>query len=289
MIQPGMLFPTVRYIKSLDIRPSKRHGQNFLIDKTFALKTLLAAAVAPGETVIEIGPGLGALTCLLHNQQLPAFSYEIDKRLYQILSSSLPENSSVKLYNRDILMVSFSDAAKIYGPVVLLGSIPYSITTDILLKILDENQAVARSVLIVQKEVAQRICAMPGGKDYGILSVYCTAYLQASIETIIPPGCFFPVPQVHSALLRLIPTRLRQWHDPDEVFFRTIVRASFSKRRKTIINSLKALLIQSGLDLERFSQYAALQNIDLSRRAETFSTEEFYLLTSCVKSFINKN
>jgi len=276
-------FPTIRYIKSLDIHPRKRHGQNFLIDKNIAIKALLLSQITPGDIVIEIGPGLGSLTILLHDQKITTLSYEIDKNLYEILSESLPTTSSVKLFNRDIMKVSFSDIAQISGPLILLGSIPYSLTTPILLKLLDESLSVKSSVFIMQKEVAQRLCALPGTKDYGILTVYCSVYLKVELDFIIPPSCFFPVPKVDSALVRLIPSHHRKWNDPDEDFFRSIVRCSFSSRRKTIFNCLKSFLIKYNLSPEKVYRNAAQHGINLSRRAETFTPNEFFILTSCIK------
>lgn len=183
------------------------------------------------------------------------------------------------------MKVSFSDIARNSGTVFLLGSIPYSLTTPILLKLLEESYSVTRSVLIMQKEVAQRICALPGNKDYGILSVYCTVYMHVELAFIIPPACFFPIPKVDSALVRFTPRHLRNWNDPEEFFFRSIVRCAFSSRRKTIFNCLKKLLVKYGLQPDQFYHYACKQGIDLSRRAETFTADDFNMLTLSLKSF----
>lgn len=283
-----MQFPTIHYIRSLDIRPSKKHGQNFLIDKNIAEKIVAAARISPGDIVIEIGPGLGSLTCVLDRLGVPAYCYEIDGRLFEILSSSLSRTSSVHIIHGDVLRVSFKDLSERYNSLVLLGSIPYSLTTPILLKFLEECRYVARAVFVVQKEVAERLCAGPGTKSYGILSVYCAAYAPPAMLFTIPSECFYPSPEVSSAAILLQPTKDRTWEDPNEVLFRNIVRAAFSRRRKTLLNSLKSIFTVHDLYPKNIVEKCAAIGLDMKRRPETLSYEEWYSLTSIFRESINQ-
>ncbi|MCX8043780.1 MAG: 16S rRNA (adenine(1518)-N(6)/adenine(1519)-N(6))-dimethyltransferase RsmA [Desulfobacterota bacterium] len=277
-----MQFPTLQYIRSLAITPRKRHSQHFLIDKNIAEKTISAAACSPLDTVIEIGPGLGALTFFLHVQSLNAYCFEIDEHLATVLSTSLPDTSSVHIINKDIMTVSFSEIAHNQGPIVLLGSIPYALTTPILFKVLEAAPYISRAVFIVQKEVAERLCARPGSKQYGILSVYCSAYAPAEILFTIPPSCFYPVPDVASAVIRLLPHSDKHWDSAQEVFFRQIVQGAFSRRRKTLLNALKSTHTVHGCNLPMIRQAGVRSGIDMQRRAETLSVDEWYRLSSAL-------
>lgn len=277
-----MIFPSVKHIKELKLRPIKRLGQNFLIDKNIASKTVQYANISPEDTVIEVGAGLGSLTFFLSQKGANIVCFETDKKLFQILDDSLPHSSAVSVINRDILKVNFSDFTEDNNKVVLIGSIPYSITTPIFLKFLKESSAIKRAIFIVQKEVAQRLCASPGSKDYGVLSVYCHAYLKTSFHLTIPPECFYPKPKVYSAVIELVPLQKRRWDNEGEALFRQIMRASFTKRRKTLYNCLKGLIVQKNLDPELFKKESDREGIDLKRRAETLSVEEFYTLASIV-------
>jgi len=277
-----MLFPTISFIKGLNIHPSKKRGQNFLIDRNMAARAVACAHIAPGDRVIEIGPGLGSLTYFLHGSGIPAHCFEVDSRLAGILKDALPGEALQRIIEKDILTVD-CDAFLMEGPqAVLIGSIPYSITTPIFLKFLKESRLFKRAVFIVQKEVAERLCAPPGGKEYGILSVYCHAYMQAHLHAVIPPQCFYPKPKIESAILELVPLPDRQWEAAGESFFRQVVRAAFSKRRKTLFNCLKGFAVQHTVVPEALRAEAGRRGIDLGRRAETLTVEEFYALAQGV-------
>ena len=282
-----MQFPTPSYIRSFHFKPSKKHGQNFLVDKNIAEKTIAAASLSAHEVVVEIGPGLGSLTLLLHSRAITAYCYELDKRLYEILSSSLPQPSTVRIEHKDILTVSLSTVAARHGSVVLLESIPYSLTTPILLKFLEESSSLARAVFIVQKEVAERLCACPGSKTYGILSVYCAAYATPTLLFSIPPSCFYPVPEVDSAAIMLVPRRDHYWHDAYEVFFRMVVRRAFGHRRKILANTLKSIVKTHRLDQQIISRVCSETGIDIQRRPETLSVDEWYRLASFLQSHLH--
>ena len=285
-----MIFPSIKHIKELKLRPSKRLGQNFLIDKNIASKTVQYAKISPGDTVVEVGAGLGALTFFLTQKRANTVCFEKDRQLFKILKNTLPHDSAVLLFNRDILKVSFSDFTGNSNKIVLTGSIPYSITALLFLKFLEESCVIKRAVFIVQKEVAQRFSALPGSKDYGIPSVYCRAYLKTSLHLTIPPECFYPKPKVDSAVIELVPVKKKRWDDEGEGLFRQVIRASFSQRRKTLYNCLKGFIVQKNIDPDLFKKESAGEGIDLKRRAETLSVEEFYKLTfvvnKCLKTIL---
>jgi len=241
-----MDYPTISYIRDNKIRPVKKRGQNFLVDKNIAEKAVSHAHILPNDTVIEIGPGPGSLTYFLAQTDARIFSFEIDNNLFEILNNSLINKPNTHVINEDILETDFNDYADQNGNAVLIGSIPYSITTPILLKFLENCSMFKRAVFIIQKEVAERLCAQPGSRDYGIFSIYCKTYLKSSIVQIIPSHCFFPKPKIDSATIELVPVKDKSWNSDNEKMFRKIVRASFSNRRKTLSNSLKNFLNKRG-------------------------------------------
>ncbi|MEI6128402.1 MAG: 16S rRNA (adenine(1518)-N(6)/adenine(1519)-N(6))-dimethyltransferase RsmA [Pseudomonadota bacterium] len=277
-----MIFPTIKLIKELAVKPAKKRGQNFLIDKNIAAKTVAYARIASSDIVLEIGPGLGSLTYFFHMQGTAAFSIEIDEQLFEILERSVSPDSSVKLINIDILKLNFNKILGDDTQAVLIGSLPYAITTPILLRFFKESSKFKRAVFIIQKEVAQRLCALPGTREYGIFSVYCQAYMKTFFHATISPECFYPKPKVDSAILELIPVTEKIWSDTTEILFRQLVRASFSKRRKTLYNCLKGFAAQHNIDHDDLRKKSLAKSIDLTRRAETLSAEEFYTLTAVV-------
>ena len=283
-----MDYPTRNYIRDNGIRPVKKRGQNFLVDKNIAEKAVSHGHILPNDTVIEIGPGPGSLTYFLTQTNARIFSFEIDNNLFNILNNSLINESNTQIINKDILEIDFNDYADHNGNTVLIGSIPYSITTPILLKFLENCSLFKRAVFIIQKEVAERLCAEPGSKAYGIFSIYCSTYLKSSIVQIIPSHCFFPKPKIDSATIELVPIQYKNWNSDNEKLFRKIVRASFSNRRKTLNNSLKKFLHDKNIDQALFSARSNESGIDLSRRAETLSVNEFYKLTEITREMFNK-
>jgi len=282
-----MKFPTLSRIRDLGIRPVKKRSQNFLVDKNIAERAVSCGQISSKDTVIEIGPGPGSLTCFLTVTGARIFCFELDNTLFKILSNSLEENLDTHVLNENILDIDFKEYTSNSGNNVLIGSIPYSITTPILLKFLEAGSIFKKGVFIVQKELAERLCAEPGSKEFGIFSVYCSTYLKSSIVQSIPSSCFFPKPKIDSAIIEMIPIKDKLWNSEDEIFFRKFVRASFSNRRKTLNNCLKNFLNQKQADPVIFKTRAEEAGIDLSRRAETLSVDEFYKLTNITKDMLN--
>ncbi len=274
-----MRFPTQSIIRSLGIRPVKSRGQNFLIDESLAEKTVAQAGIQSGDGVVEIGPGPGALTFFIVEQTARLHCFEIDRNLCAMLTEDFGD-SSVVVHNQDILQADFEGLCPPEGNMILMGSIPYNITSRIVLKFFAHALLFRHAVLIVQKEFAQRLCAPSGGRDYGILSVPAQAYAPCSYLFTVPDKCFYPKPNVDSAAIMLKPDRSRDWADAREVFFQKVVRAAFSMRRKKLKNCLKAFL---GNDPAGAEESLLAVGIDLGRRAETLTFEEFYSLADFLR------
>jgi 16S rRNA (adenine1518-N6/adenine1519-N6)-dimethyltransferase len=274
-----MRFPTQSIIRSLGIRPVKSRGQNFMIDQSLAEKTVAQAGIQPEDCVVEIGSGPGALTFFIAEQAARVHCFEIDRNLCAMLTEDFGD-SSVVVHNQDILQADFAGLCPPEGDMILMGSIPYNITSRIVLKFFSTASLFRHAVLIVQKEFAQRLCAPSGGRDYGILSVLAQAYAPCNYLFTVPDKCFYPKPNVDSAAIMLVPDRSRDWADEREVFFQKVVRAAFSMRRKKLKNCLKPFLsddpagVQAGL---------LAAGIDLGRRAETLTLEEFYTLADFLR------
>ncbi len=277
-----MIFPTTQYIKSINIRPSKKFSQNFLVDQNIAAKVVSCAEITPEDTVIEIGPGLGSLSYYLLQCNAPTIFFELDRNLFARMQAELENRPDSTVINKDILKVRFTDHVDQVHKAVLFGSIPFAITTPIILKCLQESAVIKKMVFIMQKEVAERICARPGTREYGVLSVLSTAYTDASIQFIIPSNCFYPKPRVASAVIEIVPLTTRCWNDEREALFRKIVKASFSQRRKTLANCLKPLLKKGPFSIAALKDAALAQGIDLGRRAETLSIDEFDTITAVI-------
>jgi 16S rRNA (adenine1518-N6/adenine1519-N6)-dimethyltransferase len=274
-----MQFPTKSYIRSLGIKPVKSRGQNFLIDAALAQKTVAQAGIGSGDCVVEIGPGPGALTFFIAQSGARVHCFEIDRDLCALLMEQYADER-VSLYNQDILRVDFAALCPPGGDMILMGSIPYNITSRIVLQFFAAAHLFRNAVMIVQKEFAERLCAGPGSRDYGILSVLAQAYAPPQYLFTIADTCFYPQPDVDSAAIMLVPDKSRDWVEEREVFFQKVVRVAFSTRRKKLRNCLKPLLMHA-------DAYSAVSSagIDLDRRAETLALDEFYRLADLLRSY----
>ncbi|WP_316572786.1 16S rRNA (adenine(1518)-N(6)/adenine(1519)-N(6))-dimethyltransferase RsmA [Neobacillus sp. YIM B06451] len=266
----------------------KSLGQNFLID-TNILRKIVDAAGINGETgAIEIGPGIGALTEQLAKASKKTVAFEIDQRLLPILEDTLSPYSNVKVIHSDFLK---ADAAAVireeFDPgmdLVVAANLPYYVTTPIIMKILEEKLPVRAIVVMLQKEVADRISARPGSKDYGSLSIAVQYYTEAETVMVVPKTVFVPQPNVDSAVIRLNVRSEPAVSVSNEQFFFKITRAAFAQRRKTILNNLTSQL--EGGKERKEGIIAALEKagIEPSRRGETLSLEEFARLSEALLS-----
>ncbi|MBQ9988199.1 MAG: ribosomal RNA small subunit methyltransferase A [Clostridia bacterium] len=255
------------------LRPNQKLGQNFLVDPNMADAIVAAAGDLSDKQVIEIGPGAGALTVRLLEKAAQVTAVELDAGLFRLLSQHVPQ---AQLIHEDALKIDWS-AVIGNRPVAAVANLPYYITTPLLFRLLQETKA-DPLVLMMQKEVVGRLCASPGGKEYGALSVM--VQYGAEVETVltVPPQCFYPVPKVDSAVVR-IRRRPPQTPAGDEAWFETVVHACFKQRRKTLLNNLSALL---GRDKAR--DVLAKTGIAENSRAEQLSIAQFVSLTNASKA-----
>jgi 16S rRNA (adenine1518-N6/adenine1519-N6)-dimethyltransferase len=232
------------------LRPRRSLGQNFLCDPNIARNIVAAIAPGPNDTVVEIGPGEGALTHVLAARAGRLVIVDLDDRVIARMREMLA-GTAVEVLHEDFLNVDLPALAAGKGKLRVVGNIPYNITTPILFHLLDHHTVVQDVVLMMQREVARRLSAAPGSKDYGILSVSSQFFATVELLFDVSPEVFFPRPKVTSTAVQLImrTTPLAVVHD--EAFFRSMVRAVFGKRRKTLRNSLRYFLgaePPSGLD-----------------------------------------
>jgi 16S rRNA (adenine1518-N6/adenine1519-N6)-dimethyltransferase len=257
-----------------DIRPRKRLGQSFLEDMNMVCRISALAAPETDETVVEIGAGLGLLTAELAKKAGRVIALEIDPRLVAVLKDRFAGDDRVEIIQEDVLLYDFTSACP-GGRIKVVGNIPYHISTPILFRLLDFRSAIKSMVLMFQKELADRIIAHPGKKDYGILSVIFARYASAVREMTIPPTCFYPVPGVVSSVLRIMMSDDPGTQEEESLFVMT-VRASFSQRRKTLRNNLRA----AGLAEDVLDNVLLKTGISGVRRAETLTLDEFRLLAA---------
>jgi len=275
-----MVFPSLRIIQSLHIKPRKSLGQNFLIHEQVARKIVASCNLSNQDMVIEIGAGCGALTSLLAEIAGTVIAIELDKKLADYLRAQLPAHAPVTVVNADVRSLNFSTLVNDQGKAVLAGNIPYPITTPLFIKLLEEFSCIKYAVLMVQKEIRNRLTAKPGEDDYGLLSIYAQTYLKISFLFDVSAAFFFPRPRVDSTVLLIEPVPDKTWSNPAEAFFREIVSAALSHRRKTIFNCLKRYDSLWNLDEGALKTALLREGIDPARRGETFSIQEFYQLAS---------
>jgi 16S rRNA (adenine1518-N6/adenine1519-N6)-dimethyltransferase len=267
------------------LRPLKRLGQNFLIDANIKDKVVAAAGLSGRDLVLEIGPGLGALTADLARSAERVFAVEKDRKAVAVLRELIgPYFPNLKLIEGDILKF---DIAKLGpGRIKVVGNLPYYITTPIIERLVGESGRVSSAVIMVQREVAGRILARPGSKDYGSLSLFIRYHTRPSYLFTIKRTSFYPEPEVDSSLIRLeflerpsVPVR-------DEALFFRVVRGSFNQRRKTILNSLsrEAAL---GIPKEELSRILAQAGVAPSARPETLGLHQFARITDVVSRHLS--
>jgi 16S rRNA (adenine1518-N6/adenine1519-N6)-dimethyltransferase len=276
-----------RILRKLNIRPTKAFGQNFLTD-TWVLQNIAEAAeLTPNDTVLEIGPGLGSLTSWLAEDAGFVVAVEIDNRLVPVLHDLLIAYRNVHIINADILKL---DLKKELAPFMtaddgtprtlkVVANLPYYITTPVIMKLLENGLEAECMVFMVQKEVARRMMAEPGGKDYGALTVAVRYYSAPSIIMDVPPHCFIPQPDVDSSVIRLDLYKTPPVELKDKDLFFKVVKAAFGQRRKTLVNALNnAGYI--GADKEQIRILLEKTGIDEKQRGETLSISQFAQLAN---------
>lgn len=269
---------TKHILKRFNIHMSKKLGQNFLIDPNIVQDIVYAAAIEPGETVLEVGPGIGTLTQGLAEAKARVVAVELDSRLPEVLAHTLEGYDNVTVVNGDILKVDISELTG-GQPFKVVANLPYYITTPIIMTLLERRLPVTRLVTMVQKEVALRMAAQPGGKDYGSLSVAVQYYTEPEIVAEVPPQSFIPSPAVDSVVICCKVRSQPAVAVNDEKLFFRVVKAAFSQRRKTLQNALKTM----GVGKEIIAEALDKSSIDGGRRGETLSLSEFADLTNSIE------
>lgn len=267
---------TIETIKKYDFAFQKKFGQNFLIDSHVLDKIIAAAGVTKEDVVLEIGPGFGTMTQYLAESAKEVIAVEIDKTLIPILQDTLKDYDNVTIINEDILKVDIGALVEEKNggrPIKVVANLPYYITTPIIMGLFESHVPLENITVMVQKEVASRMQAGPGTKDYGALSLAVQFYAQPYIVANVPPNCFIPRPNVGSAVIRLT-----RWKQPpievkDEKFMFSLIRASFNQRRKTLQNSL----VNGGVNVTKEQVVDALTKMELSEtiRGEALTLEQF--------------
>ncbi len=251
-----------------NIRAIKSLGQNFLRDPHYLNRIADAAQIGPEDQVLEIGPGLGHLTAVLAQRAKKVLAIEVDDRLVPRLQKAFSSCPNFELVHGDALEY---DYGSLDGRWKVVANLPYYISTPIIQRLIVRSDRFISLTLMLQKEVAERIAAPPGGKEYGYLSVLVQFYTVPRIEFKVPPGAFTPSPEVDSCVVTLMLRDQPAVMLKDEAFFIRVIKAAFSQRRKTLRNSLKQL----GMPKEKMDAVLNTTGIDLGRRAETLSVEEF--------------
>ena len=261
----------VHYIcKRFDIKMSKKLGQNFLIKRGIVDEIVHAAELTVGEPVLEVGPGIGTLTQGLAQSGADVTAIELDRRLLEVLDTTLASYDNVRIIHGDVLKLDVPTIMN-HKPFKVVANLPYYITTPIIMSLLESKLPIERLVVMVQKEVALRMVAKPGTKYYGALSVAVQYYTEPDIVLDVPPKSFLPAPAVTSSVIRCVLRDKPPVDVIDEKLFFRVVKAGFAQRRKTFSNTMKT----TGLTRDRIEELLAKANIDGQRRGETFTLQEF--------------
>lgn len=276
---------TIRYLKEkYGFKLSKSLGQNFMTDVNKLRTIVEASGIGDRDLVIEIGPGIGSLTVEAADVAAHVTAIEIDEKLRPILAETLEGHDNIDVVFGDVLDTDLGKLIEerrrqfdIDGSVRIVGNLPYYITTPIVAKLLESDLGVDSITIMTQKEVADRMGAAPGGKDYGALSIIVQYRCRVEHVARVPKECFHPVPRVDSAIVNFSMLGERPVSVEDERIFFNCVKAGFGQRRKTLLNALSAGLGRSKEDIRRSLEGAG---IDPTRRAETLSIEEFATLAN---------
>ncbi|MEZ0311571.1 MAG: 16S rRNA (adenine(1518)-N(6)/adenine(1519)-N(6))-dimethyltransferase RsmA [Myxococcota bacterium] len=257
------------------LKAKKSWGQNFLKDESVLTRIAAATKVGPGESILELGAGMGALTQQLLVRGAKVTAVERDREMVPILRENMEGVGDLTILEANAGELDYADLARRNGgPLTVAGNLPYQLSSRILVNLADAQPHVARAVLMVQREVAERLVASPGSRTYGLLSVLVQRAFDANIAFEVPPGAFHPPPKVHSAVVSLTLKRDRLPPDLDAKLV-AVTRAGFSARRKTLRNSIAGGL---GLSSAEADSLLAKAGIEPTRRAETLALDELRLI-----------
>ncbi|HFH8274332.1 TPA: 16S rRNA (adenine(1518)-N(6)/adenine(1519)-N(6))-dimethyltransferase RsmA [Streptococcus agalactiae] len=265
----------------------KSFGQNFLTDTNILQKIVDTAEIDKGVNVIEIGPGIGALTEFLAENAAEVMAFEIDDRLIPILADTLARFDNVQVVNQDILKADLQTQIQAFKnpdlPIKVVANLPYYITTPILMHLIERKIPFAEFVVMIQKEVADRISAMPNTKAYGSLSIAVQYYMTAKVSFIVPRTVFVPAPNVDSAILKMVRRDQPVVSVQDEDFFFRVSKVAFVHRRKTLWNNLTSHFGKSEDTKAKLEKALEIAKIKPSIRGEALSIPDFASLADALK------
>ncbi|MCK5139820.1 MAG: ribosomal RNA small subunit methyltransferase A [Thermodesulfovibrionia bacterium] len=250
----------------------RRFGQHFLFDQQIISKIIACSMVTTNDTVIEIGPGPGTMTRLLAEQVKTVIAIEIDRKLIKKLKESVSMRPNIVIINADALRFPYET---VKGKFKVVANIPYYITTPLLFRLLEFKKKIPSMTLLLQKEVAQRITASPGSKDYGVLSITTQLHTKPELKLIVSKGAFSPPPEVDSAVVHFAVYTQPHFKIKNEDFFLRVVKTAFSKRRKTIFNSLRSF--------KGIKEALNKTGVDSQLRPETLSIKDFIRLAETLE------
>ena len=271
-------------IRRYEIKPRKKLGQSFLMDKSIIEQISKIAQVTKNDIVVEIGAGIGVLTQELARNAAKIIAVEVDNKLVGVLKDKLLKYENVEIYSGDILKFDFETITRSeQQKIKVIGNIPYNISSPVLFRLLSFRKVIDSFVIMLQKEVVQRLIAVPGGKDYGVPSVILQMFAMVEKILDVPAGCFYPVPKVESSVMKGFFMEKPLVELADEDFFIKLVRDAFAQRRKMMINNLKKSKLLEEFSESFLKESLEIAGIDGRRRSETLSIKEFGYLSNILK------
>ncbi len=275
-------------LKEYDLYFNKRLGQNFLIDENIVRKIAEIGKISRDDLILEIGPGIGSLTQVISEKAGKVISVEIDKKLVVVLEELFSDHDNVTIIHKDILKTDIKALVEkeAFKNVKIIANLPYYITTPIIMGFLESDLALEKMVFLIQKEVGERLCAKPGTKAYGSLSIAAQFYADIKIEFMVPAHVFIPKPKIDSIVVSFVKRKEPTVIVKNKEFYFKIVKASFINRRKTLVNSLT-----TNSDLSKEEVVDALNScgIDLGIRGEALTAERFAKLANALEAQMLKN
>ena len=277
---------TIEILQKYNFRLQKKFGQNFLIDNNILEKIIDAAQVTQEDCVLEIGPGIGTMTRCLAERAKKVVAVEIDKNLIPILQETLMDHPNVTVVHSDILKVDINHIVEEENggrPIKVVANLPYYITTPIIMALFENHIAIQSITIMVQKEVADRMQAGPGSKDYGALSLAVQYYAKPEVITKVPASCFMPKPNVDSTVIRLTKYEKPPVEVKSEAYLFAVIRASFNQRRKTLVNGL-VNADKLGVNKEKIIEILEQMGLPPAMRGEALTLAQFAKLSNALCS-----
>jgi 16S rRNA (adenine1518-N6/adenine1519-N6)-dimethyltransferase len=276
-------------IKQYGIKPNKKLGQSFLIDINVINRIVHAVNISQEDIIVEIGAGIGVLTENIAKKAKRVIAVEIDRNLVEVLKDKLGIYDNVEVHCGDILKFDFNSVSETHNSKIkIIGNVPYNISSPLIFRLLSFRSVISDFMLMLQKEIVQRLVSMPGNKIYGVPSVILQMF--ASTEKIfdVSSTCFYPQPKVESAVVRGSFLEKPLVHLQDENFFTSLVKAAFAQRRKMLINNLKNSKLLADIEEGKVKEVLSSAGIDGKRRGETLSVEEFGKLSNLLRAAIDQ-